>query len=389
MKKTPMKILHVGNHTTPCIGGIESVIWGAAKEQSDLGNDVHVLVFNSCTTGKESLSENEIIEGVAIHRIAQWRPFAFYRAPRVNEKMISLLKQMDIIHVHGFGGWMDALLFLRPFYKAKLIVQTHGGFFHTPHFAHIKKLYGFWLLFAGRFIDFLICDSQNDFDHFSHIAKNKTVLANGVSIQQLLSLPLSGKKMNHFIFVGRLSQNKQIDKLLDALVIAAKKNATIHLHVVGEDWDQLLESLKEKARTLKIQKNVTFHGKTSAEKLEKLYRDSGICVSASAYEGFGLTAIEGMAAGCIPILNDISSFRAFVGEKGRGHLVDYTNPPDAAKQWLECASQPIKKRTQLQQACREYARTYDWKHIAQEQLKIYSQTLNAQNTIHSSKGERG
>lgn len=370
-----MRILHVTNHTIPCVGGIENAVWGSARVQAREGHKVEIVAFDTCTSGKMKLSHHEMLEGVLFHRFPQQMMGNFYRFP-IAWKFIDLARKADIIHVHGFGGWLDQLLLMRPLIKGKLIVTTHGGIFHTPHRSGFKHAYLQWLKHAGKGIDMLICGSQNDYAQYHHIGKQQQVIVDGVAIESLLELHLTKKNKLHFLFVGRLSENKHVEKVLEALALLVPKNPKIRLHIVGEDWEGLLKGLESKAAELKIQKNVEFHGKISDKELEKRYQQSAFFVSASAYEGFGMSAIEGMAAGCIPILNSIPTFEEFVGEKSqRGWVTDFSDSRVAATIIQKALKTPTTKISAMRKRAREYATAFDWNIVAKKQLEIYERLL--------------
>ncbi|QQR93151.1 MAG: glycosyltransferase family 4 protein [Candidatus Iainarchaeum archaeon] len=371
-----MRILHVANHTIPCVGGIENAVWGSARVQSLEGHKVEIATFNTCTSGKSSLPTHEMKEDILFHRFPQTKISSFYRFP-ISWKFIALAQKADIVHVHGFGGWLDQLLVMRPFLPGKLVVTTHGGIFHTPHRHSLKKVYLGWLNRMGKGIDMLICGSQNDYAQYPHIGKRQQVLLDGVLVESLLDLPTGKKSSNHLMFVGRLSENKQVNRILDALALLKKKHPKLKLHVVGEDWEGLQKGLETKTKQLGLEKNVTFHGKLSDAELESIYLQSDFFVSASTYEGFGMSVIEAMAAGSTPILNAIPTFKEFVGEKSqRGWIVDFSDA-EAASQMIEKAIRtPAKKLSSMQKNAREYATQFDWNLVAKKQLDIYAELLH-------------
>jgi alpha-1,3-mannosyltransferase len=108
------------------------------------------------------------------------------------------------------------------------------------------------------------------------------------------------------------------------------------LDIVGEDWEGLRGGLESLRAEKGMQAVVTLHGGVSEKELRQAYARAQYFVSASSYEGFGISTIEGMAAGCIPIVNRIPTFQSFVGEENaggtRGLLVDYGSPREAAEQ---------------------------------------------------------
>lgn len=121
------------------------------------------------------------------------------------------------------------------------------------------------------------------------------------------------------IFVGRLSKEKGIDKLLDALNDLNRND--VKLLVVGsliynvniQDEYQIL--LREKAK--KLGDNVIFTGYISQDKLPLYYSMSDIAVLPSMWdEPAGLTMIEAMACGLPVITTNSGGISEYVGKNG-------------------------------------------------------------------------
>ena len=106
------------------------------------------------------------------------------------------------------------------------------------------------------------------------------------------------------IFVGRLSVEKGIDKLLEAVQLI--KNTNVKVLIVGsiiyntsivDDYQNKLRKLAEA-----IKDNVIFTGYVAHEELPKVYSSADIAVLPSMWnEPAGLTMLEAMACG-IPVI---------------------------------------------------------------------------------------
>jgi glycosyltransferase involved in cell wall biosynthesis len=104
----------------------------------------------------------------------------------------------------------------------------------------------------------------------------------------------------YFLCVGNVKPHKNLSRLIDAFV---RVSGTIphDLVVVGRregfgTGDSIVDSLARKAPN-----RVVFAGQVSNAELERYYRHATALVFPSLYEGFGLPALEAMAADC-PVL---------------------------------------------------------------------------------------
>ena len=372
MKAKPLRILHVGNHTIPCIGGTESVIWQSAKEQARQGNQVEILVFNTCTKGN-TLPAREEKDGVIIHRVPQ-KGFSFYRIPPTDELM-KFAQNKDIIHIHGVGAWMDALARRKKKLSAKLILTTHGGFFHTRKRGVLKWIYSAFILPPSwNAMDGILYVSENDQTHFAEMGQEKTiVLPNGIE-DEWIPARVPKKKPHSFLFLGRLSRNKRIDRLIDAFAAYSKHNPSAKLLIAGEDWEGIQPTLEDRVRSTHAEGKILFLGRVKEDQRRSLLSESSIFVSASEYEGFGISAIEAMAYGCIPCLNTIPSFSSFVNAK-RGFLVDYSSTPNVVETWKKIEALSPKQLATQRNESRTFARGFSWKTIVKKQLEWYHSIL--------------
>ena len=59
------------------------------------------------------------------------------------------------------------------------------------------------------------------------------------------------------------------------------------------------------------------------------YRRAGVYVQASRHEGFGLAVAEGMLAGCVPVVLDVTAMPEVVGDAGV--LISSQDPEEVAE----------------------------------------------------------
>lgn len=122
------------------------------------------------------------------------------------------------------------------------------------------------------------------------------------------TIPLADKIK--LLYVGRLSPEKNLQKLLLAIPILLKNNIEVELSIVGDGGDRSV--LEMMAVDLNIDKNVIFRGSKSIEELVNYYMDADVFVLPSLSEPWGLVINEAMRhalpcvvsniCGCVPEL---------------------------------------------------------------------------------------
>ncbi|MBN1941231.1 MAG: glycosyltransferase family 4 protein [Candidatus Diapherotrites archaeon] len=362
---TSPKVLHVFHHFAPCTGGVETVILQTAKHSEAKSS---VVCLNKCPKGGAKLKAQETREGIVVKRI----PFinlGFYKfAPAVARH----LREADLLHVHGTNFFSDFLALTAWLHRKPMVLSTHGGIFHTGA-GIFKKIYFYgWQKIALHAYRKIVCVSRQDYELFSKIVPKQklALIENGVECKGLLNN--EKKKKNSFLFLGRISKNKRIDRILDAL---AMLDQDFEFHVAGMDFDNLAGWLLEKARAKGIEEKFFMHGIVSDKKRRELLGKSEFFVSASEYEGFGITALEGMAAGCIPILNNIDSFRGFVKTGETGFIIDFTKAKKAGNQIQKICSLKAREKNKLRKNAVARACDFSWKKKVPEFSKLYSEVL--------------
>lgn len=97
-----------------------------------------------------------------------------------------------------------------------------------------------------------------------------------------------------------ISPRKRLDHFIRLVVSLARDGHTVHGFIAGQPYfdedERELRALRELVTTLKAGHLITFLG--YVEPSEPLYHAWDLCISASAYETFGMTMLEAMACGC-------------------------------------------------------------------------------------------
>lgn len=135
------------------------------------------------------------------------------------------------------------------------------------------------------------------------------------------------------IFVGRLSREKNLIFLLEALAEIVKKNKNVVLMLVGEGYQK--EKLKKTAEELGITANVRFTGFIPHEKVAQYYNASDVFVMSSLSEVMPVVVLEAEATGLPCVVLDDLAFHDTVFEGENGFVVKEKSSSSFAEKTLE------------------------------------------------------
>lgn len=365
-----MKILHIVRQFYPMVGGMENFVLSLSTQQIENGHQVSVLTLNRNFMNNKKLPKREVVNGISIIRIPYFGskkyPLAF--------SCIKYLKGYEIVHIHGVDFFIDYLSVTKMFHKSKLIIHTHGGYFHTTWGLGFKKVFFNTISrFTFKFCNKTIAISSNDYTIFNKITNKIVLIENGVNVEKYKIQKDIVK--GTLLTVGRIDVHKGVDNLIKVLIHLNNNGVKSTLRIVGPDWKGLKSKLEEGIPT-KYKDKIIFVGAVNDDELILEYAGAHLFVSASEYEGFGLTAIEAMSSGTIVVLNNIESFNSFLDGKNFGKIVDYNNISEAAeaiKDFLQINNSEYMK---LSNDAREFASHYSWVNIEKEIFKVYLEIVS-------------
>lgn len=110
-------------------------------------------------------------------------------------------------------------------------------------------------------------------------------------------------------------------------------------------------------------------GAVSPERLRALYAEAAMFCSPSAYEGFGFTVADALAAGLPTIVSGISSLPEVVGDAG---VVLPSLEIDALATAIRGVHEDPARAAQLGHAARRRAGEFTWQRAAEETAAVYS-----------------
>jgi len=368
------RVLHITPNYWPVIGGLETFVHDLATRQRAAGVDAQVLCLNRPSRRDPKQPAVDEHEGVPVRRIG-FVDLKFYK-PTILPAWF--LRSFDLLHVHTLGALLDATVLLKPVHRRPIIVSSHGGIFHTDSLRLVKSAYvNGPLRLTLAACRAAVASGPNDERLLRRLSRRAIRIPNGINLTDVLAIDRVSVDPFSLVFVGRLARNKRVELLITTLAELKKLDGRYTLDVVGPDFESLLPALRDRASSLGVESSVRFHGAVSRERLVELLARAGVCVSASRYEGFGLAAVESIAAGCLPVLQRIEAFADLAAPDC---LTDFEKPIEAARAIAAVSMIDDSERRLRSDTCRAGVTRFDWTAIFPRWQTLYDNVLRGLET---------
>ncbi|MGD6934611.1 MAG: glycosyltransferase [Candidatus Bathyarchaeia archaeon] len=127
-------------------------------------------------------------------------------------------------------------------------------------------------------------------------------------------------KQNLVVTTSRFEQNKKLENIPK---IAAKTSNNIQYAIIGRLYDKAtLESLQAQVKKLGLTGRVKFYPDLPAEQKLALLASAKVYLHTMVGEHFGISIVEAMASGCIPISHNSGGMVEFVPTQNRYETIE-------------------------------------------------------------------
>jgi glycosyltransferase involved in cell wall biosynthesis len=195
--------------------------------------------------------------------------------------------------------------------------------------------------FLGGIDDYSVGVSQNVTEQFRsrHPDRNWETVYNGIDIEQFTDSVAKAhtnrirrkhginSKTPVLLNVGRYVPQKSQRTIVEAAPKIIETFPAAEIILVG--WGENESDLIELTSDLGVSDNVTITGKVPS--VHEYYDLADVFVMASVFEGFGLTAVEAMAAKLPVIATDVTGLREVVADEETGYLIPKEAPTRLAE----------------------------------------------------------
>ena len=249
-------------------------------------------------------------------------------------KQMIRISKPDITHVQYMAPGAIPILLLRLFGIKNIIATAHTAADIYPNL----KLVHFIQRYCVRVFTCITQVAEMSFFGKSNLYTQKTVIqkVNHFTIYNVLPSYIKIREEQRDFsspvtvgVVGRLEKIKGGDLVIPAFVRIKERYPETRLLIVGDG--SLKAFMQQQAKDLHVSEYITWVGRKDQSQLQAYYDKIHVLLIPSRSEGFGLTAIEGMARGCVVIASKTGGLSEIVKDKEVGLLHDQENTEDLAK----------------------------------------------------------
>lgn len=174
--------------------------------------------------------------------------------------------------------------------------------------------------------------------------------------------------------IGRLEKRKGMDTLVQAMPIVWKHYPETRLLLLGKETEFTIDQLRAMVPTDK-REYIIYPGFVHYSKIPSYYKAATLYISASQYETFGYTLLEGMASGTPVICTDRGAMPELIEHNKNGLVTAYGNPLTLADAIVELLSSEQQRKVFIEAGYKK-AEAYDLPLMGQSILQTYKEIIN-------------
>jgi glycosyltransferase involved in cell wall biosynthesis len=298
----------------------------------------------------------------------------------------------DVVHVYNYS---QALRILRPLTSAKLVLHMQCEWLTQLDARMIDRNLQHADLIVGC-SDHITNLVRKRFPH--HAARCATIY-NGVEIdvKRVDGAPARGEEIR-LLNVGRVSPEKGLHVLVDALELLVTEYPRIGLTILGEESpvpyefavkvsdDDLVKNLARfyggsylqhlrDRMSEDVSQRVHFVSRVSHDEALRFYEDADIFVYPSIFESFAIPPVEAMAAGVPVVASRVGGMQETIVDERTGLFVDREDPAALAAALRRLIEDPRLRRSLGDAGSVRAAEMFSWPRIVADVEAAFSAIL--------------
>jgi glycosyltransferase involved in cell wall biosynthesis len=285
----------------PVVNGVTRMVNLYKKGMEDAGHEVNIF-----TLGDRYLpsDESQVFRSPGI----PIRDTGYYVGLRYTPEAQHILAEMDIVHCHHL---MMSLEFANRYARSPIVFTNHTRYdLYAQYYLQAPKLLlnsimGYLWRRMTSYSNVIIAPSESLRRVMVDVGVRRPIIVipNGIEIAHWDRDPSNQIKCKHdipldaplLVYVGRLSPEKGVSKLLAEFATASKRLPELHLMLIGDGPSK--NRIKQEVYQLNLSKHVVLVGSLNQEKVSLYLSTAEAFVSASETEVHPLSVIEALAAG--------------------------------------------------------------------------------------------
>jgi len=374
------------NYEFPPIGGGAGMAHKALLGEYARAGDLHVDVLTSGR--KPGLTTEHPAAGICITRVGigkkdlhHWRRFEVLQwLRRAKAPYRRMLDENEYDLVHAFFGFPTGWLCYRTVGRIPYILSLRGSDVPGPN-ARLQleyRLLGPVFRVIWRNAAAVVACSEGLRRRALAFMPgiDVSVIPNGVDHGRFH--PAAGRGADQtlrLLTVGRLSNTKRIDRLIEAVAILRDQGRKVALKIVG--GGPLETELRRLIANKRLDAVVHIVGRAEGGRMPAVYRDSDVFVSASIQEGMSNAMLEAMATGLPIVTSRCEGVEELIADNGV--VLDDDSPQAIAAVVAELADHR-EKTEGLSAAAVARAARFRWSAVAEKYLELYRRIAEMNRT---------
>lgn len=303
-------------------GGAEYQLLALANLMQEKGHEVHILAITDYDFFKHFLVNRNISfeclsnDFTSLKRV--WivsRKFKYFNP----DVIISFMKVPALVSI-----------------IAREISFVRSKLFLCERTAMIKPFRDFFHFSCWHLADIVATNSISKFSYLKEkfpLLSKRVFLVSNIYDKQITNLSIESIKSPsttsqfNFVYVGRISPEKNLHILIDAISLIVNQKIDCTLSIYGDNRNEnYFKRILCLVDALNLKDRVLFKGLLPHDELRKVYLSADLLCLISEYEGFSNVIAEGLIHGCIVFASNIPENASVIIDGENGFLVNTKQP---------------------------------------------------------------
>ncbi|MFA6279341.1 MAG: glycosyltransferase family 4 protein [Bdellovibrionales bacterium] len=365
---------------------IESTSGGSVRVALDLtrgllqvGDDV-TFIYSPLRADEAFYAQKKGTDGalflsLPMERSVGWRDLlSFFKLCRLLQKH----GPFDVLHAHSSKAGALARLAGVFFSHTKIVYTPHAFVTMAPD---ASRLYGVIERGLSPLADAIIVVSEAEKDHALHaigIAPHRIrVVPNGITFDKSITRGAARQAMgvddSVFVvgFVGRLVEQKNPVRLIEAFSLVSQTHPSLRLVLVGNG--PLLPLVEKKIAAMGCKDKVLFFKNHEAQPLMPAF---DALLSSSDYEGLSLVFLEALQAGVPIVTTPVGGVQEAVLSGKTGFVADDFTVESLARALTQIVDVSQEERQQMSLASRQHGEAFTVEAMTRAVRQVYKDVLD-------------